>query len=410
VLNGESVFVTAYEDRKLYTISLERRTGRIRWQTESPVPLPSESKGPNSPVSPTPATDGTNVYVFFENFGIVSYGPDGNERWRHELGPFHFPYGAGSSPIVAGDSVVLLCDQDMNSFLLALDRHTGRVKWKTDRSTFTHGFSTPVLYIPKKGPAELIVSGSYEVTSYSLETGERLWWVTGMAWQAKSVPVLSDDRLYLHSWMASLSELGHKEATTPWAEMLQEHDADKDGKISKEESPDQSLVKLWFLYDLDRDGFLGAKDWHYLLSRSRAKNGLYAIRLGGRGDVTSSHVLWRYEKSLPNIPSPLLYKGVLYILKEGGILTALDPAYGKVLKQARIPGAVDQYFASPVAADGKIITASQQGKVAVLRAGAEWELLSVNDFGEEIWATPAIADNQIFIRTHSKLYCFTKPG
>jgi hypothetical protein len=208
--------------------------------------------------------------------------------------------------------------------------------------------------------------------------------------------------------MASLSELGHKEVTTPWEKILEERDANKDGKLSKEESPDESLVKIWFLYDLDKDGTLGRKDWEYLLARSSAKNGLYAIRLGGRGDVTATHVRWRYEKGLPNIPSPLLYRDALYVLREGGILTTLNPSDGSVVKQARIEGAIDAYFASPVAADGKIITASKDGKVAFIRAGREWELISVNDFEEEIWATPALADNQIFIRTQRALYCFTK--
>ena len=410
VLTGTSVIVTAYDGQKLSTIGLDRKTGAVRWRTGAPVQLPAKPRGPNSPVSPSPATDGTNTYVFFDNFGLVSYDAEGKERWRHPLGPFNFPYGAGSSPIVAGRSVILLCDQDTNSYLLAVDRDTGKLRWKTERPQATHGFSTPVLYTPRKGPAQLIVSGSYELTGYSAETGERLWWVTGMAWQAKSVPVVAGDVVYVHSWMASLTELGHKEVTTPWEQILAERDADKDGKISKAESPDESLVKIWFLYDLDKDGTLGRKDWEYLLARSSAKNGLYAIKLGGRGDVTGTHVLWRYDKGLPNIPSPLLYNNVLYVLREGGILTTLDPADGKVLRQARIEGAVDGYFASPIAADGKVITASKEGKVAVIRAGAQWEVMSVNDFGEEIWATPAIDENRVIVRTQRMLYCFASQG
>jgi outer membrane protein assembly factor BamB len=120
-------------------------------------------------------------------------------------------------------------------------------------------------------------------------------------------------------------------------------------------------------------------------------------------------VLWRYEKGLQNIPSPLLYKDVLFMLREGGILTSLNPADGKVLKQARVEGAVDSYFASPMVADGKLITASQEGKVAVIRPEAEWQVLSVGDFGEEIWATPAAADRQLFVRTQKALYCFEAP-
>lgn len=120
-------------------------------------------------------------------------------------------------------------------------------------------------------------------------------------------------------------------------------------------------------------------------------------------------MLWSYRRSLPNFPSPLLYEGVLYVLKEGGILTALDPKSGEVLKAGRIEGALDDYFASPVAADGKLFTASHAGRLAVLAAGPDWRVLSVSDLEEEIWATPAIAGSQIFVRTQEALYCFEKP-
>lgn len=406
VLTDTAVFVTGSEDTKLYTISLDRKTGKVNWKVEAPKALHGKPKGPNSPVSPSPVTDGKNVYVFFDSFGLVSYDASGKERWRHEAGPFNLPYGAGTSPVVHGSTVLLQMDQDTDSYLIALDRETGKVLWKTDRPHATHGFSSPVIYQPAQGPAEVVVSGAYELDGYDLKTGRKLWWVTGMAWQAKSVPVVAKDVVYVHSWMASLSELGHKEVTASWEQTLAARDANKDGKISKEESPDESLTKVWFLYDLDKDGYLGGKDWEYLLARNRTKNGLYAIRLGGRGDVTQSHVLWRYEKGLQNIPSPLLYDGVLFLLREGGILTSLNPANGSVHKQGRVEGAVDAYFASPVVADGKLITASKEGKVALIKPGAQWEVMSVGDFGEEIWATPAAADRQLFVRTQKALYCF----
>lgn len=406
VLSDSRIYLTGWEGLKLFTYCIDRKDGKILWQAEAPNQLAKEHKNVNTPVSPTPVTDGANVYVFFEASGLISYDAEGRERWRHAMGPFSFPYGAGSSPVLAGDILLILVDQDVKSYLLAMDRNSGKELWKAARPHATHGFSTPVVYQPKNGPAEVIVSGAYELDGYDLKTGKKLWWVTGMAWQAKSVPVVHGDTLYVHSWMASLSELGHKEVTMNWSQALAAHDKDQDGKISKEESPDPSLVKIWFLYDLDNDGFLGEVDWQYLLARSGARNGLYAIRLGGRGDVTKSAVIWTYDKGLPNIPSPLLYKDVLYVLREGGILTSFSPEDGAVLKQARIEGAVDAYFASPVAADGKIITASKEGKVAVIRAGAQWKTGSVHDFEEEIWATPAIGRNQLFIRTSKALYCF----
>jgi outer membrane protein assembly factor BamB len=152
---------------------------------------------------------------------------------------------------------------------------------------------------------------------------------------------------------------------------------------------------------------MNEREWNIHRARATARNGLYALRPGaGRGDLTDSAVLWRYEKGLPNIPSPVLYKNVLYMLKEGGILTALDPASGSVLKQGRLEGALEPYFASPVAGDGKLFTVSLNGKLAVIEAGPEWKILSVSDLGEECWATPAIAGGRLYVRTASAIYCF----
>ena len=124
--------------------------------------------------------------------------------------------------------------------------------------------------------------------------------------------------------------------------------------------------------------------------------------------MTSQNFLWRYTKSLPNATSPLLYQNVLYLVKEGGIFTSLDPQKGEVLKQGRLTGALGAYYSSPVAGDGKIYTASEDGKVSVLKAGGDWEILKVNDLGEECYASPAIADGKIYLRTQSALYCFAR--
>jgi outer membrane protein assembly factor BamB len=151
---------------------------------------------------------------------------------------------------------------------------------------------------------------------------------------------------------------------------------------------------------------LEERDWDIYRARRKAVNAVVAMRLGGRGDMTEKSILWRYYKSLPNVPSPLLYEGVLYLVKEGGILTALKAATGDVLKQGRITGAPGDYFSSPVAADGKIYTISHEGKVAVIKPGADWEILAVNDLGEDSNSTPAFGGGRIYLRTHAALYCF----
>ncbi len=134
--------------------------------------------------------------------------------------------------------------------------------------------------------------------------------------------------------------------------------------------------------------------------------GLTAVKLGGRGDLTNTAVAWRNKKNWPNIPSALVYKDVLYLVKTGGIIASLNPATGEVYKVGRAKEALDEYYSSPVAADDKVFLANEPGKVTVLKAGPQWEVLAVNDLGEECYATPAIAGGRIFIRTRNALYSF----
>jgi len=132
---------------------------------------------------------------------------------------------------------------------------------------------------------------------------------------------------------------------------------------------------------------------------------------GAKGDLTEKHVLWSYDRSVPQVSSPLLYKGILYTVKDGGVLTALDPEKGVVLKQARVRGAIDAYYASPVAANDKLILVSEAGKVSVVSAaGADWDTLSVVDMDEPCYATPAISGGKIYLRTKTSLYCFGNGG
>ncbi len=138
-------------------------------------------------------------------------------------------------------------------------------------------------------------------------------------------------------------------------------------------------------------------------------NSLWAFRTGGEGDMTEKSFLWKNAKSLPNVPSPLLYRGVLYTLKEGGILTSFDPKTGEVFKQARLDGALGAYYASPVPADGKLYALSEEGKLAVVKAGAQWEPLAVNALDDGSKSTPAIVGDRLYVRTYSALYCFRKP-
>jgi outer membrane protein assembly factor BamB len=406
---GSRIFLTAIEDDKLFTFAVDRATGRILWRREAPRPRKQVIERPaNSPVSATPATDGRNAYVFFQDFGLLAYGPDGNELWRIPLGPFNNPFGHGSSPVLAGNMLLMACDGDTNSFLLAVDAKTGKQLWRTERPHAQRGYSTPILYTTREGARQVILAGSYRLSGYDLRTGKEVWWIRGLPWQVKPTPIVADHVVYFIGW-AGESEPGDQQEVPPFAEALTKLDLNKDGKLSKDEITDARAKARFDEYlDLDDTGFLEERDWVQYQDRRRGENALRAYRLGGEGDLTQKNFMWKQGKTLPNVPSPLLYQGVLYTLKEGGIFTSYNPATGEVLKQGRLAGALDDYYASPVAAGGRIYTVSENGKAAVIQAGAQWEVIRVNDMADGCKGTPAIVDDKLYLRTYNALYCFAK--
>jgi outer membrane protein assembly factor BamB len=405
ILVGPRIFVTAFEGEKLLTIALDRATGKILWKREAPRPRKEFMQETNSPASGSPVSDGNNVYVFFGDFGLLAYGVDGEERWQMPLGPFNNANGHGASPVLIDDLLVLICDQDTDSYVLALDKNTGKVRYKIERPEVTRSYSIATVYRPKNGPAELIIPGSYLVVGYNLATGEKLWWVRGMAWQQKSAAIVDGDMVYVCGWESGGDTETPAESPT-WTEALAKYDTDKDGRLTPEEVLRE--FRNFGEYDLDRDRTMNEREWDFYRSRKGSQNSFLAIRAGGRGDVTKSRVVWRYRKSLPNVPSPLLYQGVLYLVRDGGVMTSLNPRTGQPIKVDRLRGALDRYWSSPVAGDGKIYTLSESGKLTVLRADGEWEILETNDMEDICFGTPAIGDSRLYVRTRSALYAFAK--
>jgi outer membrane protein assembly factor BamB len=409
VLTPDKIFVTAYDGEKLLVIALNRVDGKIVWQRETLRPRKQELHKSNSPASPSVVADGNAVYAFFTDFGLLAFSLEGKELWRLPLGPFNNPFGMGASPILADDKLLLNCDSESGSFFLAVNKKTGKVFYRIERPEATRGFSTPILFKPAQAPLQVLVAGSLRLSAYDVATGKERWFLRGLTWQIKPTPVMGKGMLYVLGW-AGGADPGQQETIPPFAEMLGKYDADKDGKLSKTEVPDPKMAKSWVDFDLDRDGTLGDRDWRSYQDRRSVVNGIQAFALEPsmnlQGDMTDKLFRWRFEKMLPNTPSPLLYQDVLYLLKEGGILTALDATTGKEIKRGRLTGALGDYYASPVASDGKLFALSEEGKLTVLKAGGEWEILSVNDLGEAAHATPAIADGKVYVRTHKTLYCF----
>ena len=281
VLTEKHIFLTAWTADSLLTLALDRRTGKLLWESAVPRGRKEHMHQLNSAASATPATDGTNVYVFFGDFGLVSYSPEGKERWRLPLGPFTNLHGMSASPIVVDDKVVLACDQDVESFVLALEKDTGKVAWKTMRPEVVHGFSTPSVYVSPRGEKQIIVPGSYVLISYSAETGKKLWWVRGLTWQVKPAALVEDGVIYATGW-APGAEPAQRKFFPAFEEAAKEADPNADGLISPQELPEKwKPTGSWRAIDLDRDGFLSARDWSFYIARRGSRNATIAVRPGG---------------------------------------------------------------------------------------------------------------------------------
>jgi outer membrane protein assembly factor BamB len=317
--------------------AFRRSDGHRLWEhrTKATGLLPEVHEKHNL-ATPTPATDGTRVYAWFGNGQIVVLDMSGRVVWTRHLGmeyaPFDARWGHGSSPVLFGDLVILLCDHQSKSYLLALDAQTGRERWKVDRGAGRVSHSTPLVVRRPEGD-ELLVNSSERIDAYDPATGNALWH-TG--------------------------------------------------------SPRQTPIPSAVFHD----GII-------YLSRGYRNSDYMAIRPGGHGNVTASHVVWQAPSGASYVPSILYYDGLLYMTNEVGIVTCADARTGERVWRHRLGGV---FFASPVAADGKVYLASETGETFVLRAGKTPEVLSLNDLGERLIASPAISHGRLFLRSDRTLF------
>jgi outer membrane protein assembly factor BamB len=412
IIVGDRIFRTGFQEKDLLVVlALDRETGRQLWRQQITRKRAASVANPyNNPASSSPVSDGQNVYAFFQDFGLVSYSIDGAERWTLPLGPFRSNHGMGASPIVYRDMLIQICDQDVESYLLFVDKNTGKLRRRIDRSEMLGvSFSTPTVYERAGQPPLLIVPGSFEMVAYRLDTGEKQWWLSGLPYSPRSVPVLAKDGkgedLVILNVQSAVDGAGLE--VPGYADLLARYDASHDGKLDRAEVKGYGLLAGGFpQIDINGDGYVTDKEWQFRIDVFRIENLLVAVRANSSGAISLSSAVWKYRKSVPNVPSPIVYRNVMYLLKEGGILTSMDPATGNIYKQARLTGALEPYFASPVAADGKLYMVSQQGKVVVIRAGGDWDVLAINDLDEECFATPAISGDSLFIHTRTALYRF----
>jgi outer membrane protein assembly factor BamB len=316
--------------------------GSRAWQHEVPA------EGPLTPVhdkhnlsTPSPVSDGQVVIAWYGTGQVAAVdAASGKPLWsKHlarEYGPFEINWGHSSSPALHGGLVIFPCYHESGSYLLALDKRTGAVRWKRDSDAVAHSYSTPAVFA-HGGTTLVILNSSTGVEAFDVETGTPVWRVMEDNRFPIPMPVRDENTLYL--------------------------------------------------------------------SRGYRSSPYLAIRLGGKGDVTKSHVVWRNPTGAPYVSSLVLYDGLLYMGSELGIITAIDPASGESVWRERVGGV---FTASPVAGDGKVYFASETGETVVLRAGRTPEVLSRNPLSTHIVASPAIARGRLFLRGDDELIAIAR--
>jgi hypothetical protein len=406
ILFGDRIYLTGFRGDTLVTMAIDRMQGKVIWEKAAPPVKTRIIDKRNNAASPSPAVEDDGVYVFFPDYGLVAYDAKGAELWTMPLGPFNNIYGMGASPIIVGDLLVLSCDQSLGSYVMALEKRTGKVRWKVDRPEARSGHSTPILWRGPDGKDQILLPGSFFLTAYDPPTGKKLWWVGGLSFEMKSTPVIGGDTIYVNGYGAPVNDPGNKVSVPSADDVWKTADADGNGALSKTEFP-KFTPAFWFdVADLDTNGALSKDEWSYYRAALDSENGMLAIKLGGSGDMSSTAMRWKYQRTVPQLPSPLLYGGVLYMINDNGIVTVLNPDTGAMIKQGRLAGAPGPHFSSPVAADGYVFFTSEAGAVVVVKPGEDLTPVAVNDLGEDAYATPAFADGRIYVRTVAALYAF----
>ncbi len=409
VVAGDRVYLTAVRQKRLVTLALDRQSGKLLWEVEAPARTLEKVHKIGSHAQPTPAADLERVVSFFGSAGLFCHDKAGKLLWHRPLGPFHNDFGAGSSPLLVGDWVLLCQDHDEHSFLMAVEKRTGKTVWKTDRSEFLRGFATPVIW-DIAGRKQVVVAGTLRVAGYDLENGKEVWTAWGIARTICATPAVGDDgRLYVSGWAAG-GDPGAAIAVEPFDDVLKRLDKNGNGQLERSELTTHPFAERFTQVDTNGDGSITRAEYERFRELfQKGRNAVLAINPGGKGDVTASHVAWTNTRQVPFCASPLYHGGLVYTLKDGGLFACLDPRDGKPLKFGRLPGA-GSYYSSPVAGDGKIYLLSVSGSLAVIQAGRDWKVLSTSDFEEAVYATPAIADGRIYLRTSGHLYCFGVAG
>lgn len=344
IIFGDRVFVTTCieKDQKHVLICLDRLTGKVLWEQSLPAKLQKAIHKLNSHASSTPATDGKFVWVSFldhPDMTIACYDfHDGKELWKTVPGKMLSKHGYCSTVLPYKDTIIINGDQDAQAYIVALDKATGKERWRADRPNRTRSYCPPLI-IEVAGKKQLVLSGSLCVAAYEPDTGKLIWIVDGPTEQFVSSPIYLDDVVFMTY------------------------------------------------------GF--------------PKRGICSINPTGEGNVTKSHMVFNIERASRGgyVPSPVAGGKLAFVVNDEGIGSCADPRTGREIWLQRLGR---HHSASPVLAGGNVYFLDDDGKCWVVKAQDKYDLVCVNELGEETYGSPAISRGQMFIRGGKQLYCIGK--
>ena len=401
IVVGDKLILTAFDGGKLFTICYARADGKELWRADAHAKsIEAFHPTEGSPAASTPASDGSRVVVYFGSCGLICYDLAGKELWRFDLptAVTNNEFGTGTSPVIAGGLVLLARDLSKGSAVYAVDLASGSQKWKTERPKARTAYGTPAVW-DTNGKKQLVVAGNATLTGYDLKTGTELWAVGKVSAAACTTPVLYNDALIYAAWAPGGSDF----KMPTFDDILKGAGDDKLGHLTKAGAAKTPFGNFFDNNDLNKDGKITREEWdENMKALLGGENRAVALKPGGKGEVA-----WAYTKNLPYVPSPLVYRDRLYLLKDGPLLTCLDAKTGKPVYEAERVRAGARYYASPVAANGHIYIAALDGTVVVIAAGEDApDVVHSVKLPEGVRATPAIVGDTLYVRSDKFLYAF----
>jgi outer membrane protein assembly factor BamB len=447
VLSDQYIFLTGLtspikgeSNGRLVTMALDKTNGKLLWQKPAPIVKVEKVHKASHPASSTSLVSNNRLFAYFGSYGLLCYDLNGKELWKKPIPTPKTLYGMSTSPIAYRNLVILVLDNDANlpnsrlsqSKIVAFRQSNGEVVWEIPRPFHRSGWSTPIIWQHSQG-TELIVLGNGRVSGYNMESGIQKWFVPGFSRETISTPVAGEDVLFVSS-----SKLGGgadiQLDPIPFWKAVIRFDKNKDGKLERKEMTghftfpirpelplghpgygiplpndnkrrQERLDSMFRGIDRNRDNFWTKEEFIENMRVGRGKPLLIAITPGGQGDISKTHLKWELNRSIPEIPSPLLYNNHIYMVRNGGLLAAVNATNGKLIYRERL-NAPGHFSASPIGANGYIYLSSNRGVITVVKANRQFNISHQYDIKSPIHATPAIDKDSLYIRTENSLLAF----